>query len=1257
MGESNLFQENAKSDPVSRKHLPTSISGNRTPLPEVRQFIPIALAVVALLLSGLSPFYGQSVRGGLTGIISDSSGAVVANATVVAANEGTGDITRTVSTSAGSYRFPELPLGRYTLRVSAPGFKIGTFTGVLVQIQQITALDVVLQTGGTSETVTVNADAPTIQTESSDIGGVVSARQIVELPLALGGVGALRSPEAFVFLVPGTTGPGTANSNNGIFLSKIAGGQNYGNEVLIDGASQQRSENGSSFDEEAPSVEALQEFKITTALPQAEYGRTTGGIENFVTKSGTNGYHGTVYGIFRNEDLNANTWFNNGNRAFFCSGANNTPACRSQYVVPQDKKYDYGVTMGGPVWIPKVYNGKDKLFFFFSWEQLQYNVGATNISTVPTVAMRNGDFSSPLIYRTDLPPVGTNPCQGNAPVYQGEIFDPQTQRTVITPTGPVACRDQFPGNVIQSNRFSAVAQNLLPYYPLPTNDLQFNNFTFPSSIPINNTTYTVRIDYSISDRNKIYGSYSTRENNRISGGNPYLPDPVDPSTWKQDFITHFGRFGWDFSISPTLLNHLNFGTNRSNSINYAQAIFAGVNWSQQLGIGNAISKNFPQITNSDTFHAVVGNSGEVINLGNPPQNDDNVDNGMRLNESVVWQKGRHSLAFGVDLRWQQYSPLDGNSPTISFCGNQTASSAGIADGFGFASQMLGLACGGGQSIISHQSRWTSWYYGLFAQDDFKVTRNLTLNLGLRWDVDRPRHEALNYTSNFSPTANNPEFNIPGALVFGSTCNGCNTAWADTWYKDFAPRVGFAFSPEQFQGKTVFRGGAGIFYGPLQYSDFGGSMNTGYRANPAFPNNGFDPSFQVDDGFPAFAQPPNLDPGIFNGQPVSGSYIEPQFGRPAMISEWTLQLQQQVAQDLIMTIGYVGNRAQNLHSNIQNINNIDQKYFALGNHLTDQVTGNTVGVSEPFPGFNALWNGGQIQQALRPFPEYGYIDTGCCLQNVGMSSYDALLTSLERRFHNGINLLASYTWAKQITNSDSLLPNNGVGVAQVQNVNNLREEKAISAQDVPHTFVVSWLYELPFGHGKQWLNHGFGSYVAGGWVLGGVQRYMSGQPISFCCASGIPGFENQIRFDRVAGSDLKSPAYHQGRVNPIGAQIADPNTNSLFNLDTLRQPNGGAFYDQNAVANRGQFGAFGLGDMPRVTGEVRTPAYYNEDFSILKNTPIYENISFQLKFELLNAFNRHTFSIPDTGPNDNLFGVPNGLVNTPRNVQITGRFNF
>ncbi len=1174
-----------------------------------------SFASVVLLLCATAS--AQSVRGVLAGTVSDPSGAVIGGATIEAKNHDTGVVSTAVSTSVGTYRFPELPLGTYDVTVSASGFKGSVLTGVVVEIQNVTSLDITLQVGGKAESVTVDASAPRVETESSDVGGVVSDRQVIDLPLALGGVGALRSPEAFEFLLPGTTGPGTGNSNNGIFISKIAGGQNFANEVLIDGASQTRSENGSSFDEEAPSVEALQEFKITTALPQAEYGRTTGGIENFVTKSGTNSFHGTAYDIFRNEDLDANTWFNNG------------------FGVPRpvDKKNDYGGTFGGPVRIPKVYDGRDRTFFFFSWEQLAYKLGATQVTTVPTDAMRGGDFSSPAIYRTDLPPIGTNPCDGT-PVYQGEIFDPATTRPSA---GGTLCRTAFPGNKIDPTRFGAVAKNLLPFWPAATDKAaQFNNFSFSSSIPLTNTAMTIRIDHSFSTRSKVFGSYNSRENNRTSGGNPILPDPVDPNTWKQDFTTHFFRVGWDFAFTPNLLNHFTVGTNRSNSKNFAQAIFAGVNWSQKVGITNADSLNFPQIT--------IGE--QIDNLGNPPQNDDNVDNGVRVYDSIAWVHGRHSIKFGIDYRWQQYSPINGNSPTFNFCRAQTTSdpTQTALGGNGFASFLLGDTCNAGQNVVTRQPRWTSNYVGGFVQDDFKLTRDLTLNLGLRYDVDKPRHEAHNQTSDFSLTAMDPTYNIPGALVFGSSCTGCNTAWADTYWKDVAPRIGFAYAPGRFNGRTVVRGGFSIFYGPLQYADFGGAMNTGYKANPSEPSlDNFSPSFQIDSGFPAFTPPPDLNPGYFNGTFVGGSYIGKNQGRPSMVDEWTLQVQQELAHDLILTVGYLGNHAQNLRSGVENINNIPITDLALGDQLTAPVNNNTVGVNPPFAGFTALWNPGQVQQALRPFPQYGFIATDCCLQNVGMSSYNALLVSLERRFRNGLNLQVSYTWSKDFTDADSILPGINAGVNQEQNPDNLHQEKALSSQDIPQTLVVSWIYDLPFGQGKRWLTHGFASYVVGGWQIGGVQRYQSGEPISFGCASGIPGWDNCIRFTRVTGQSLKSAAYASGHVNPFNGDV-------IFNR--------AAFTDLNVDSIR-KGGPFTLGTgIPRVTGEVRNFPYYNEDFSITKFIPIHESWSFALKFELLNAFNRHVFGIPDTEPNDgSSFGHPTYTIDGPRQVQITGRFLF
>ncbi len=1215
-----------------------------------RAWKPILLTCAALGLM-VPPAKAQTVYGSMAGTVTDPTGAVVAGATVQAKSETTGASQQTLSTSAGAYRFPELPIGAYDVIVTASGFQAETLTGVRVNLQITTALDVTLKLGTASESVTVNASAPTLQTESSDVTGSVSDQEYLNLPLALGGVGALRSPEAFIFLLPGNTGPGTANSPNGIFFSKIAGGQDYGAEVLIDGLSQQRSENGSSFDEEAPSVDALQQLTVTEAVPPAEYNRTTGGFENFATKSGSNTFHGSAYELLRNTALDANLWFNGGNEALACAGANNTPACRSTYATPVDRKNDYGGTLGGPVWIPKVYNGKDKVLFFFSWEQLKYSQGGTTTTTVPTAQELAGNFSNPAIYNTSKV-LGTNPCDGT-PIYQGQIFDPTTTRTV----GGIECRTAFPGNIIPAGSFSPAAVNLLSYFPPPNAPGVFNNFILSSNSPIANTTYTVRIDANITQKHKIWSSYSTRDNNRISGAPPILPYPIDPNTWKQDFDTHFWRLGWDWTITPTLLNHLIVGSNRSNSINFAQASFANTNWFQKVGIGNAVSKMFPVATNGFTPQE-----------GNSNNNGDNIDNGLRVVESLSWQKGAHSLTFGTDDRYQQYSPINGNTPVINFCAAQTAADPNQSlSGNGLASELLGDACNGNQNVYAHQSRWISWYYSGYVQDDWKVTKDLTLNLGVNYSVDLPRHEADNFTSNFSPTAIDPEYGVPGALVFGSTCNGCNTAWADAYYKDIAPRIGFAYSPPWLDNKTVLRGGAGILYGPLQYDDFGGSMNAGYKSNPVFPSkNGFDPSFQIDSGFPAFANPPNLDPGLYNGTYLPGSYIEKSAGRPAAVYNFDLQVQQQLATDLIMSVGFVGSEAQNLQANNQNINNMPLRDLTLGDELNAPLMNNPYGVGVPFPGYFNLWgNGINIQQALRPFPQYDFIDSGCCLQSTGHSSYDALLVSLTRQFHNGLSLQASYTWQKNLNDTDSALPNTNPGQPQVQNPANLHQEKAISVQDIPNMFVLSYVYELPFGHNKAWLNHGAASYVAGGWRIGGIQRYQDGQPLTFCCASGIPGWEQSIYYNEIPGTVIKSPVYRSGwkHLNPFNtSQGSDPTINSLFNgaadNSATAYTSGTAtpaFIDQNLEKYRNG-GAYHLGDTPRVTNIRMTP-WLNEDFSLLKETPIHENFGFEMKFEFLNAFNRHIFGSPDSNPNDYTFGIPTYQSNSPRAIQVTGSLRF
>ena len=372
----------------------------------------LAIAAVIAVLGTMAA--AQSSRGSLAGTIQDSSGAVVGNATVTTTGVGTGSVYNTTSTSSGGYRIPDMQLGAYNVKTSATGFKTAEQTGVVIQVNSVTSLNITLQVGQVQETLTVMGDAPTLQTESSEIGTVVSERQIKDLPLALfaSGQSFLRSPETFVFLTPGTAGPGTNSdaASAGIFESKLGGGQNFATEVILDGISTQRMEESSAFDQTAPSVEALSEFKVLTSTIPAEFGRTSGGVESFAIKSGTNSFHGTAFELFRNDVLDANSWTNN---------FNGDPK-------PADHQHDFGGSLGGPVWIPKLYNGHDKLFFFFSWEQYRNNAGTVTHTTLPTAAERSGDFSALL-----GPPLGvTNPCDGT-PVLQGQIFDPATTSRLV----------------------------------------------------------------------------------------------------------------------------------------------------------------------------------------------------------------------------------------------------------------------------------------------------------------------------------------------------------------------------------------------------------------------------------------------------------------------------------------------------------------------------------------------------------------------------------------------------------------------------------------------------------------------------------------------------------------------------------------------------------------------------------------------------------------------------------------------------------
>ena len=1275
--------------------------------------------LMVLLVAGSGILHAQSVRGSIAGNVTDSSGAVIPGATITAVDQTNGGNSVTKSTSAGSYRFADLPIGVYTVTISAPGFATRANKGVVVQVNTTSALNIVMTPGAVSETVTVDASAPQLETQSSEIGGNVSYRQMQDLPLSIAqGVGALRSPETFVFLLPGTAGPGTGtsgNSGNGVFFSRLSGGQAYGAETLLDGASIQRSENGSSFDETAPSIEALQEFKVTTSTPSAEFGRTTAGIESFSVKSGTNDFHGSAFLLVKNSITDANTWFNDGYTKINCVGVSEIDCAYSK---PQDSKYDFGGVFSGPVRLPWLYNGKDRTFFLFAWEQLKWHLGGVTTSTLPTAAERTGNFSDilggPVPGGTPYPGVGynvlLNPCT-NTPVLFNQIFDPRTT-TQISPG--IFCRTPYANNTINSP-LSAAAQKLMAGLPLPnqaplsTDAFGYNNnYAFKGTQPISNTTYTIRVDQNISNKSKIFATYSTRQNFKLTAA-PDMPEPFNNLGFIQTFTTHYSRAGWDYTFTPTLLNHLNLGYNRTNSINLGATLNSGPS-AASAGVAN---------DNSTFYPLIVFPSPDQPSTWGQQQNGQNIDNGIRISDSVSWQKGRNSFKFGVDIRFQQYSVIDYNQDTLNFYRDQTAgvSNACCGSGNPIASFLIGDVGNGSQAVFNDHPRWNSHYIGGFIQDDIKLSNNLTVNLGMRYDVDVPRKEALNRTSELSLTAPDAAAgNLPGALAFGTNCN-CNTAWANTWYKDISPRVGFAYVLPGTDNKLVLRGGAAILYGPLQYNDFGAAMALGYNQNRDFfdgqtatTGGAFTPAFRLDAsstadptnssvGYPNVSYAPNLDPtqltapnGLGSFDAVGGEVIQGKDGRPSMTDNWSLQLQYEVAKDLIFTMGYIGQEAQNLRTgDLSNINNISTKYFGLGDELNNPqffipLGGSNSGVNAPYSTFE-----GDLGQALRPFPQYDYIQGDCCLENLGHSSYHAMVVSLARRFRNGFNLQASYTWSKLVTDADSAIPFSYVSGNQLEQAPgsaNLKLDKAVSVQNTPQQFSLSYLYQFPFGKGRKWLNHNRALDLAvGGWQVGAIQRYQSGQPISFGCASGIPFYQNCVNYTAgptsLGGTDFASAAFKQRKNGP-----------SAFNGESWFKPayrvpgtNGtgdpgipmsqAAFIDQNhegpgwlrpdspgcgTVAAPCSFVPFSLGNIPRVTEAITGPLYLAEDVSLLKDFHITERVVFQLKGEAFDVFNRHRMGLPDQSPQDSAntttgFGIPGATDYGPRTMQVTGTVRF
>ena len=1199
----------------------------------------VAVAFLLICGSGISS-WGQTDRGTITGTVTDSSGAVLANAKVTAKATNTGAERSTTTSDEGSYTLPELPAAPYEVRADAQGFKSAT-KSLQLGVQVTSRVDFKLAVGSGGESITVTAEAQAIQTESAVTQTNVSEKQVRELPLQVSAEFGGRTPLSFIFLdssITSTTGTGVTSRGTDASTFRVNGGQAQGTAILIDGAGTQRAQNGTFFSEVGPGPDAFQEFTISTSSYSSEFGSSSGGVVNFTIKSGSNGYHGEAYDLLRNTSLNANSFINNSNK------------------LPRniDRENDFGFNVGGPVWIPKVYNGKNRTFFFFNYEGYRFTQGENVLLTVPTAKMHTGDFSELL-----SDPYVVNFFGGPVFIYDPHV-DP-SNRTAI----PGNRLDLYTNPVTGLSVIDPAGQAILDHFPMPTSDGVFHNYRASSIIPTTMNNYVAKMDQVISERQHLSGSYSYRTQDAIKGGFPRFPLPfIAQDVWHQIFKSHFARAQYDFTASPRLLNHLNLAWSRTEVANTNTGI--GHIPSVELGFPADATQNVAFPRAGFPGYGPIETSSDpraYQNIGSTFFSDHLPDNTVEATDTVTWIKGRHAIKLGGDLKWQQLNVTQFIDPggTFNFRNDQTASDKDPNQGQGgggwpIESLLTGATEFSFVNIHSVKPAWRYFAPSFFAQDDIKVTPRLTLNLGIRYEIPYPRVEAHNRMRGFDPTVPNPDPLIAGArlgaLVGAGGQGGLsarNRGFVNPDYGSVAPRFGFAYSLDQH---SVVRGGIGIYYAPLLASDITSGLE-GYNTTMLRTPNGR----QANSFLSTYPAAPVPDPnGQFIGSDVD--YFDPNF-KTGRTLQYSFDYQRELPGNWAFSVGYIGSHATRLRSNFRRLNAVPLNALKLGFPLLNESLASALAnpaevayaasvgsplpasTSDVYPGFN-----GSVAQALRPFPQYGQINQQ--LESQGRSFYNALQAKVDRRFSKGFEFGFSYTWSKLITNAAEDLigrsPINNV----VQNPHDIRSLLTVSPSSAAHVAVFNYLYELPFGRGKQFLSQpGVVDKIVGGWQVSGIQRYQSGLPTVvldsdpvFTDSLNLLGFYSSIR-PNLTGQ----PIFTGNSPSGVNFQLLNPAAFSLpptFHNDgatgtVVTDPRYQSYYaDPNVF----------FGTAPPVISNARSLPFYSENLSVLKRTNLTERYSLEFRTEFFNPFNRHRYFPPDNDIRDGVnFGKAN-VINQP-----------
>jgi len=1146
---------------------------------------------LTLLFALIASAFAQDFRATLTGQITDPSGSVVAGAIVRALHLDTNAASETQTNESGRYSIPFLTPGKYQVTIEATGFKKVVRDNVELQINSRAALDATLEVGSVADSVTVSTQMSLLETETASRGGTVDNKLLATVP------NAGRNINQLAFAMPGVYKP-SKSQGNAFTLDDLAnsrpsisgsaagtGGSENNNDILIDGTSDATGGRGVIM---IPALESVQEFRVLTNIYDAQYGRTGGGIISSTTKSGSNEFHGAVFNRRYDNRLNANTYSNNANRV----------------ERPDLIQNNYGFQTNGPIWIPKLFDGRNKLFYMLSYDSYPQSSQYSTQYTVPLPEMKRGDFSNLL-------------ANDGRPIL---IYDPLT--TTVGPDG-VFGRTPFAGNVIPQSRINAVGQNLASFYPDPnqpgTGRSQTNNYYTVSPNTRSLWQWMGRLDYRHSDRNIFFGRYGETDMNRCCDRSFPEGSPAETST-----ILPRGRRGrtmtldWSSVLSPSMTLNVRAGFSRLENV-FGNSQTTSFN-PEQLGMPASLVSQFSRAQ----FPVVT--AGAYKNMGAQPSNT--ADDTYTLGATFGKVTGTHVMKYGIELREYRATNLAFGAASGSYAFTKLWSQnnpiqADIYSGNEIASMLLGHPASG-SVVIPITPAYQGRYYALFAQDDWKITRQLTLNLGLRWDYETPVRERYNRQvrgyafDQASPIAAQAK-NAAGV----ENCPACSNLMGGLLYAGDSGSDRYAFNPDRnnvqirlgaaysVNSKTILRGGFGIF--SLGQWALGGSNGFSRNTQMVTTIDTITPSGSITTPFPQVLQPVGSSLGLATdlGIGTSFNYLDRHL---PLSTQYSFGVQRDIGWGVMVDASYVGNVTNGLPVSA-NMNFIPASQLGQSaNYYTDAVTNPLRGL---LPNNNAL-NGPTVprQALMTAYPQY----SGLTVHNLpaGKNRYDALQVAISKRFAAGLTFQVNYMKTKTLEQL-TLLNAQDLNLTDMENS---PLEKRLSIFDVPQKLSLLGSYDLPIGKGRPFLNgmHPIVNGFLGNWTIGWNATMQSGFPIDFPNAAPVEA------------RSAKLPASER----------------------TLNR-----WYDTSIFPNRA-LPAFTLRNFPTRFPDVRFMGVHNYDFSLQKEIPIKERVRIQVRADMINSMNRPFFT--DVVAAQNVAATTLGQIspsqnNEPRSIFIETRLTF